>query len=495
MIQNTFTDFTAHFPGESTTVKRFTTNYIMVLLVVDALLVQLTLWFSMQMRFILPLGAMLEPQFVQQKLDIPLPGLHILVGLLWLASFFIASIYAAPTIIRWSDEFQRILFTHTIAALCMAGMLYLTHIELMRLVYAYFYLFGLVTLLGYRTALRLWHRRQGHSIYERNVLVIGAGETSQHLIQQLQSQDWPGYHLVGLVNQGQPLERAKFAGVPILGSIDQADLAALVRKHEVADVVITLPREMHEQRAYVMELLQDLPVNMRVVPDYFDSNFRRTGMSHLGYIPLIDLYESPLDSFQRAVKRLCDLAVTIPLTLLFSPVLALVALAIKWEDGGPILYNANRVGENGRIFTMHKFRSMVFNADRLQAQVNQVDAQGNLIHKTANDPRVTRVGRLIRRTSLDELPQLFNILKGDMSLIGPRPELPWLVEKYEKWQYKRLTVPQGLTGWWQVNGRSANAMHLSTQQDLYYIQNYSLWLDVQILWRTIGAVFGGKGAF
>lgn len=495
MLQDTLTDFTTHFPRESTTIKRFTTNYIIILLVVDALLVQLTLWFSMQMRFVLPLGAELEPAFVQQNFYIPIVGLHFLVGVLWLVSFLIASIYTAPTIIRWSDEFQRILFTHTVAALCMSGMLYLTHIELMRLVYAYFYLFGLVALLGYRTLLRLWHRQQSHSIYERNVLVIGAGETSQHLIQQLQSQNWPGYRLIGLVDQGQGIERHKFAGVPILGTIKQVDLAALVIKYEVADVVITLPREMHEQRAYVMEILHDLPVHLRVVPDYFDSTLRRTGMSRLGYIPLIDLYESPLDSFQRAIKRLFDLALTVPLMLLLSPILALIAIAIKIEDGGPILYSSSRVGENGRIFTMYKFRSMVRNADRLQAQINQVDAQGRLIHKTADDPRVTRIGRFIRRASLDEFPQLFNVLKGDMSLIGPRPELPWLVEQYEKWQYKRLTVPQGLTGWWQVNGRSNNAMHLSTQQDLYYIQNYSLRLELQILWLTIGAVFGGKGAF
>jgi len=137
----------------------------------------------------------------------------------------------------------------------------------------------------------------------------------------------------------------------------------------------------------------------------------------------------------------------------------------------------------------------VLNADRQQTQVNQVDAHGQIVHKQVNDPRITRVGRLIRRTSLDELPQLLNVLKGDMSLVGPRPELPWLVEQYERWQYRRLSVPQGITGWWQVNGRSNNLMHLSTAQDLYYIENYSLWLDLQILWRTVTVVLLGKGAY
>jgi lipopolysaccharide/colanic/teichoic acid biosynthesis glycosyltransferase len=135
------------------------------------------------------------------------------------------------------------------------------------------------------------------------------------------------------------------------------------------------------------------------------------------------------------------------------------------------------------------------NAEAYQKEVSKRDQQGNLIHKQKDDPRVTRVGRVIRRTSLDELPQLINVLKGDMSLVGPRPELPWLVEKYEPWQRKRFAVPQGLTGWWQVNGRSEKPMHLNTEDDLYYIQHYSLLLDLQILWKTMFAVLKRQGAY
>ena len=138
---------------------------------------------------------------------------------------------------------------------------------------------------------------------------------------------------------------------------------------------------------------------------------------------------------------------------------------------------------------------MVADADKIQFQVDSTNANGHLVHKTKDDPRVTCAGCLLRRTSIDELPQLVNVLKGEMSLVGPLPELPWLVEKYEPWQRKRFAVPQGITGWWQVNGRSDNLMHLHTDQDLYYIQNYSLWLDIQILWRTLGAVIRGRGAY
>jgi lipopolysaccharide/colanic/teichoic acid biosynthesis glycosyltransferase len=144
---------------------------------------------------------------------------------------------------------------------------------------------------------------------------------------------------------------------------------------------------------------------------------------------------------------------------------------------------------------MLKFRTMVRNAEQLQSQVEKRDAEGNLIHKSKDDPRVTKIGKFLRRFSLDELPQLINIVRGDMSLVGPRPEMPYLVEKYQPWQRKRFAVPPGLTGWWQINGRSDKPMHLHTEDDLYYIQNYSIWLDIQILMRTVWVVLVGRGAY
>jgi lipopolysaccharide/colanic/teichoic acid biosynthesis glycosyltransferase len=174
--------------------------------------------------------------------------------------------------------------------------------------------------------------------------------------------------------------------------------------------------------------------------------------------------------------------------------MALIGVAIRLDSKGPIFFKQERVGENGRLFTIFKFRSMSMGADqRLDFTKNA--KPGQVIHKVENDPRVTRVGRLLRRTSLDELPQLINVIKGDMSLVGPRPEMPWLVDHYEAWQHKRFAVPQGITGWWQINGRSDKPMHLNTEYDLQYIQNYSLLLDMKILWDTIGAVLRGKGAY
>ncbi len=195
------------------------------------------------------------------------------------------------------------------------------------------------------------------------------------------------------------------------------------------------------------------------------------------------------------VKRAFDFSLGLIALLLVLPLMALVALLVYLEDGSPIIFRQTRVGKNGCLFEIYKFRTMVKNAEQLQALVEQRDAHGNRLQKIKDDPRVTRIGRNLRRFSLDELPQLFNVLAGTMSLVGPRPEVPHLVERYEPWQYKRFAVPPGMTGWWQINGRSDRPMHLHTEDDLYYIQNYSIWLDLQIILKTVWVVIIGKGAY
>jgi exopolysaccharide biosynthesis polyprenyl glycosylphosphotransferase len=198
---------------------------------------------------------------------------------------------------------------------------------------------------------------------------------------------------------------------------------------------------------------------------------------------------------ERIAKRLMDILLAGFALLLAAPVMLMVAVMIKAESPGPVLFKQRRVGQGGKLFHIYKFRSMVVNAEALQSTVNKTTADGKTLHKHKDDSRVTRIGKIIRKTSLDELPQLFNILLGDMSIVGPRPELPWLVEQYETWQRERFLVPQGLTGWWQVTGRSEKPCHLSTEDDLHYIHHYSLWLDIKIILMTIPAMLKGKGAF
>ena len=205
--------------------------------------------------------------------------------------------------------------------------------------------------------------------------------------------------------------------------------------------------------------------------------------------------ECVLTPGQRIATRAFDLVVAAVITVLLLPVIMVLAVLVKLDSPGPVFFLQERVGQNGRLFKMFKFRSMVQNAAQLQSEVNVVREDGKIIHKQENDPRVTRIGQFLRRWTLDELPQLFNVLKGDLSLVGPRPEMPWLVETYDAWQFERFKAPQGVTGWWQINRRADQPMHLSTKDDLYYVENYSLWLDIKILLRTPLAVIRGVGAY
>jgi exopolysaccharide biosynthesis polyprenyl glycosylphosphotransferase len=210
---------------------------------------------------------------------------------------------------------------------------------------------------------------------------------------------------------------------------------------------------------------------------------------------MINLRDPALNDVQRLIKRIFDLTIASVIFIFSLVPMAVITLLIKLDSEGPVFFRQQRVGENGRLFAMYKFRSMIAGADEMIDKVIERTEDGRVLFKKVNDPRVTRIGRFLRHTSLDELPQIFNVLKGEMSLVGPRPELPWLVGQYEPWQHKRLAVPQGMTGWWQINGRAEKPLHLHTEDDLYYVQNYSLWMDIYILLKTPWVVVRGKGAY
>jgi exopolysaccharide biosynthesis polyprenyl glycosylphosphotransferase len=281
--------------------------------------------------------------------------------------------------------------------------------------------------------------------------------------------------------------------LPLLGKID--DTVQVVLDNQIDEVVFTLPSEQHQRIARVSLQLQQHPVMVHMVPGVLDLAFARTSVQALGGIPVISLRESALTDGQRLLKRMFDVVASLLLLLLLSPVMLTIALLIKRESPGSIFFRQERIGEHGRRFKMLKFRSMYQDADRRWHEVAKRDDDGHLIHKISDDPRITKIGRKIRRTSLDELPQLLNVLRGEMSLVGPRPEMPYIADEYEPWQWQRFRVPPGITGWWQVNGRSDKPMHLHTEEDLYYIQNYSFWLDLVILVKTVVVVWRGQGAY
>ena len=466
--------------------KRFSTNLTLALLASDLLLTGLALYLASYVRPRLGWGASLT--YGQAHLS---PYVYLMVAVIWGVTFLVLSVYDAKRTLRTVDEIQVVCVATSMATLIFAGALYLSFRQVSRLLFVYFFALDLVFLLALRVSLRLIFKLlNGRAHQSARVLIVGAGDVGQKVAGMIREYAWTGLELVGYLDD----DRRKFNnGLPVLGTLDQA--RRVVQTHQVNEVIIALPLRAHERMEELVQSLQQTTANIRVVPDFFAMALFRAKVEDFGGMPLIGLRVPALSAFDRLMKRAFDLVVGSVLLLFSLPVMAIVAITIKLDSPGPAMFKQERVGENGRLFQMYKFRSMVEDAEQRRDEVIEKNAQGHIIHKKPEDPRVTRVGHFIRRTSLDEFPQLFNVLKGEMSLVGPRPELPWLVEKYEPWQRTRFTVPQGITGWWQVNGRSNKLMHEHTEEDIFYIKNYSLLLDILILWKTIGAVLKREGAY
>jgi exopolysaccharide biosynthesis polyprenyl glycosylphosphotransferase len=366
--------------------------------------------------------------------------------------------------------------------------LYFTYRDVSR---AMFVIFGLMTylvLFSWRSLARSIYRQRNQAAERvRHVLIVGAGPVGMEVLKRLRQHEWQEHGLkwVGFLDDDPQKQSSPHEGV--LGPINAA--RQIVKEKHVDDIVIALPLRAYARVNELAEALRDLPVRTWIVPDYFQIALHQAKIADFAGVPMLDLRAPALNEYQRLVKRLFDVVVTALWLIPALPLMGILALLIWIFDGRPVLFKQKRAGENGRLFTVYKFRTMLSN------QATKTDVQGNIVHKRRGDPRVTPLGRFLRRFSLDELPQIFNILAGSMSLVGPRPELPELVEKYQPWQRERFSIPQGLTGWWQIHGRSDRPMHLHTEDDLYYIQNYSFWLDIQILIRTFWTALRGKGAY
>jgi len=473
-------------------IKRFSLNFTLFLLACDLALTNIALYLARQQRLSIEIGKPLGPGGSWLYFE---PIFYLIVPGIWLVIFTMMSVYDSRRTRRAVDDLQTVAQATLIASLVLAGVAYFFFRELSRLLFVYFFALDLFILCTWRVLLRLMLRihRSGWPRETRRVLIAGAGEVGHRVGEVLQEHAWAGLELVGYLDDDLDKSETGDVGWPMLGTLD--DAAEVVQTRAIQEVVIALPLRAHQRVKQLVGELRHTRAQIRIIPDYFDLAYVKTGIEEFGGMPLVSLREPVLDDFQRLAKRVFDVVVGSFTLLLAAPLMLIIAGLVKLDSPGPVLFRQERVGEDGRHFHMYKFRSMVRDAEKRSDELIRRDEDGRLVYKRRNDPRATRIGKILRRTSLDELPQLFNVLKGEMSLVGPRPEMPWVVEEYEPWQYQRLAVPQGITGWWQVNGRSDKPMHLHTDEDLYYIKHYSLLLDVFILWKTIGAVLKRKGAF
>jgi exopolysaccharide biosynthesis polyprenyl glycosylphosphotransferase len=452
-------------------------GYILFSVFLDSLATVLALFLSQYLRNTLNIGRVLgETERFPLLLSVGVLGI-------WLVVFVAFSVYDPQRTYKFRHELRRVTFASVLVLLILAGTLYFTHRELSRLLIVYFFVLQLGMLLAWRMIVRALRRQVvGKRRTAHRIIVIGDSELAETLASAVIQYRWIGLEIVGFIGEAAT---GQIMGKPILGSLPQA--REIIAQQAVDEVIIALPSHAYTTLQDLVVSLQTLPINLHIVPDYLKLVLYRAAVEDLGGVPLIHLRHPALSPYQRLIKRAFDLLITmimIPLTL---PLMALIAFAVKLGSPGTILFSQQRVGENGRLFTMLKFRTMQMQVNPSRPLPPGVD------HKVSDDPRITRLGRFLRQTSLDELPQLFNVLKGDMSLVGPRPELPWLVDLYEPWQRKRFAVPQGMTGWWQVNSRHWGQMHQHTEDDLYYIQNYSLGLDIQIMLKTVWAMVRRQG--
>ncbi len=331
-----------------------------------------------------------------------------------------------------------------------------------------------------------------HGLRRARLLVIGSGRLGKMMMQHIAATPRLGYQIVGFIDDEQaPVTR--FGRFLALGTIN--DLERIIRVHQIDEVLIALPAHQHQEIIRSVRLCERAGTQFKLIPDLYELSLSRIDMDTIEGIPLIGIKSSGIGPWQHTLKRGIDLLVGGFVLIVGSPLWLLTALAIKLESRGPVFFKQERLGYRGRPFTLYKFRSMRDHAERYIQQLRPLNEASGPMFKLKADPRRTRVGKFLRKTSIDEVPQLLNVLKGDMSLVGPRPPLASEVDRYEEWEKGRLEVRPGITGLWQVRGRSELDFDEMVLMDLYYIENWSLSLDLQILLQTIPAVLFSRGAY
>lgn len=352
---------------------------------------------------------------------------------------------------------------------------------------------AIASLVARLVARRLVHRRQYAGALLRNVIVVGSIDGVRHLVEVLEREPYCGLRAVGVCVPRVDVPEGRRLGLNVLGDLqDVASTAMLAQCHGIAVTSGHSP-EFLRRLSWSLETLN---IDLYVHPGFVEIAGPRLHLRPYVGLPLLRVEQPHFTGWRRVVKRMTDVAFSASVLLVAAPVLALIAAFIKLGDRGPVFFTQTRVGLDGEDFTVYKFRTMVCDAESLAAQLaSRNEVEGGVLFKLHDDPRVTRVGRWLRKYSLDELPQLINVLRGDMSLVGPRPPLPIEVDQYPADVHRRLLVKPGLTGLWQVSGRSLLTWEESVRLDLRYVENWSLGMDLLLLWKTVGAVLAKRGAF
>lgn len=416
-------------------------------------------------------------------------SLTLFIWPIWAFVFRRMGLYKPMRGVRKGREFWMLVNANALAVLLFIAVTYLFRekdIPFSRLVFVYFGVLALVFSIVERVSLRFFLRevrRRGYNL--RYMLIVGAGKVAGDIATRIRLHPEMGIQLIGCVSKDGSEKRGP-RGLAVVGGY--ADLRRIKEDMQIDQVMIALPLEDNQYLPDIMATFADTLIDVRIVPDIYQFVSLGGAIEEFEGLPVVSLQESPLNGINLMAKRLLDLIAASVLLVLFSPILLLVALLVKLTSRGPVLYKQERVSVDGSRFTIFKFRTMT------------CDAESNGPGWTKpNDSRVTWLGRFLRATSLDELPQLFNVLRGDMSIVGPRPERPVFIEEFRKRVPRymlRHKVPAGMTGWAQIHGwRGDTSIDKRIEFDLYYIENWSLGLDMKILALTLFRGFKNRNAY
>ncbi len=412
-----------------------------------------------------------------------------------LVIYKVEGVYTSQRGASWLDRTVTI-FNGTLVgvAAMIVVFFYLRPYSYSRLMFAFALAFIVATLALFRLVLGVvLARLRKRGIAVDRLLIIGAGERSRTLMRSIVARPELGYRVIGFLDD-DPTQQVNIGRFPALG--DTRHLREVLHAHQPDEVVIALPADHHQQVLAMLDECERHGARVKIVPDLYEMSLSRVAVDDINGIPLISVRDVSISGWNYALKRAIDIVLSVIVLAIFGPLIFLpFAVALKLDSPGPILFRQTRVGRGGKLFTCFKFRSMREGADEEVEKLLEMNEATGPLFKIKNDPRLTRMGRFFRRTSLDELPQVLNVLRGEMSLVGPRPPLPREVAQYEEWHKKRLEVAPGMSGLWQVSGRSLLTFDEMVMLDLFYIENWSLALDLKIMLRTVPSVLLADGAY
>lgn len=439
--------------------------------------------------------------FEDEKILLSLKGLDAYLWLLliilpiWLSAFQTMGAYTQLRVKSFRQIFPILIKGSLLGLLALSAVVFLLKFDYVSRSFLTLYFVISLGFLSFARAvlIEVWRLMAKRDHFARKVLIVGTGPRAKTLIDQVRAHKHWGLSLVGLLDPDPAWIGKEMNGVPIIGAL--RDLPVILEKHVIDEVIFVVPRNwitlieegvLHCERVGVMAT---------VATDLFNLRFAKAKATEMGGIPLVSFQAAPVHPWHLAIKRFSDIVLSSLGILVLLPLFPIVALAIKLTSKGPIFFKQTRCGLNGRLFTLYKLRSMVVDAEAKQKELLHLNEMGGPVFKLTNDPRFTPIGKWLRKTSIDELPQLINVLRGEISLIGPRPPVPQEVSKYQPWQRRRLSMRPGITGYWQINGRSEiKDFDKWMELDLEYIDRWSLLFDMQIIFKTIPVVLFGKGA-